>query len=76
MALFLAWDSLCIETVYLVESSFCSMQIFVVWMSRSREEALSRTKVLSWLFWLFLCSGFWFTYMNLPIPWVSLLGIR
>ena len=62
MALFLVWDSLCIETVYLVESSFCSMQNFGVWMSRSREDVLSRTKVVSWLFWLFLGSGFWFKY--------------
>ena len=75
MALFLAWDSLCIETVYLVESSFCSMQNFVVWMSRSREDVLSRTKVVSWLFWLFLGSGSWFIYKNLPIPGVILLGI-
>ena len=75
MALFLAWDSLCIETVYLVESSFCSMQNFVVWMSGSREEALSKTKVVSWLFWLFLGSGSWFNYKNLPIPGVILLGI-
>ena len=72
MALFLVWGSLCIETVYLVESSFCSMQNLVVWMSGSREEALSRTKVVSWLFWLFLGSGFWFNYMNLPISGVIL----
>ena len=72
MALFLVWNSLCIETVYLVESSFCSMQNFVVWMSGSREDALSGTKVVSWLFWLFLGSGFLFTYINLFIPGVIL----
>ena len=56
-AIFLVQDSLCVETVCVVESAFCLMQNVVVRMSGSREKALSRTKHVSRLFiWLFLGS--------------------